>query len=255
MIDIHSHILPGIDDGAKNQEETLEMLKTAEKDGTKKIIATPHYCKEYAEEPLCKVNELLHSIRELVKDNNIDLEIFAGQEIYIFDNIINYYKEGIIGTINKTKYMLIEFPMNSFKDNTLDLLYELQLLGVQPIIAHPERYLPIIKNPREINKFIEEGMLFQLNAGSITGKFGKDVMRTCKVLLENNMYSFIGSDAHNTGKRNTSMKESINYLKSNFDIIGDSFAKNGQKLLDNINVDFIGNKIQNKKSIFDIFKK
>lgn len=115
--------------------------------------------------------------------------------------------EGKIGTLNDSKYMLIEFPMRKFDDNICDIIYELQVRNIIPIIAHPERYKPIIENPIYINKFINEGYLFQMNTGSIEGKFGSDVKKITEVLLENGIYNFIGSDAHDTKNRNTGLSK------------------------------------------------
>lgn len=250
MVDIHSHILHGIDDGSKNIEMTLEMLKVAEKNGTKSIIATPHYCLEFAETPYLEVRDLVSNLKELIKSEGINIDIYPGQEIYFFENMVNSYKEGIIGTMNSSRYMLIELPMRKYEERFLEVIYELQVLGVVPIIAHPERYDFIIENPSFINKFIDEDILFQMNTGSIVGKFGKNVKKTCKILMQNNIYNFIGSDAHNTSTRNSSMCEGAEIIKGFGKGNLENFIDNGRRVINNEDIKFDGKKIKGKRSIF-----
>lgn len=254
MIDIHSHIIPGIDDGAKNIETTLEMLKAAERDGTKKIIATPHYCIGYGEASIEEIKIKVKNLNDKAKAENIDIEIYSGQEVYFSENMLEDYEEGIIGTLNDSRYMLIEFPVAKFDSNIFDIVYEFQVKGIVPIIAHPERYLPIIEEPVFINKFIEEGYLFQLNSGSIEGKFGKKVKNTSELLMKNGIYSFIGSDAHNEKTRSVGLSEAMKIINQLADGKEDFFISNSEKILDNKKMDFLGNKIKKKKSIFSFFK-
>ena len=253
IVDIHSHIIPGIDDGSKNMEMTLEMLKNAEKDGTKDIIATPHYMLEYGESIISEVKILVEEINSIINNQGLNLKIYSGQEVYYTENIIQDYMEGRIGTLNDSKYMLIEFPMRKFDDNICDIIYELQVRGITPIIAHPERYKPIIEKPSNINKFINEGYLFQMNAGSLEGKFGSDVKKTTEALLENGIYNFIGSDAHNTKNRNTGLSNAIKFFNKNN--IEEIFKDSSKKILNNEHIDFLGERIKEKKSIFSFLKK
>lgn len=254
MIDIHSHIIPGIDDGAKSIEMTMKMLKAAERDGTKKIIATPHYCIGYGEASIEEVKVKVKNLNDKAKAENIDIEIYSGQEVYFSENMLDNYEKGIIGTLNESRYMLIEFPMRKFDSNIFDVIYELQVKGITPIIAHPERYLPIIEEPILINKFIEEGYLFQLNSGSIEGKFGKKVKKTAELFLKNGIYNFIGSDAHNETKRPVGLSEALKIISQLTDKKEDFFISNSEKILSNEELFFLGNKIEKKKSIFSFFK-
>ena len=252
MIDMHSHILPGIDDGAKNIEVTLEMLRQAVSDGTKKIVATPHYCMEYAEEPYSSVKEIVQKLRILANKEKIDIEIFHGQEVYYSSEILKYFKNGDIGTINDSRYILIEFPMRQFDEDVFDILYELQVRGLKPIIAHPERYSKVIQNPEYVNRFIDEDMLLQMNVGSIFGKFGNSVMRTSEILAKNNIYNFIGSDAHNTDKRTTKISEIKTVINADYmKFINES----SENVLNNKEVEFVGEKIKAKKTFFSFLKK
>ncbi|GAA0070287.1 exopolysaccharide biosynthesis protein [Clostridium sardiniense] len=250
MIDIHSHILPGIDDGPKKLEMSLDMIRKSHEEGTKNIVATPHFRRGCFETPYSEVKKVVKYFNDLVKDEGLDINIHYGQEVYYSDRIVEDLEEGLIGTINDGIYMLVEFPMRRIPSEAVDYMYELKLRGITPIIAHPERYLEVIKKPEIINPFIEEGCLFQLNAGSIRGFFGKDVKKTAETLIKNNVYSFIGSDAHNNSSRNTGIKEEYQEVfKKNKDL-ENIFLDNSNKLLDNEEIQFKGKMIKKKKGFF-----
>lgn len=253
MVDIHSHIIPGIDDGSKNMEMTLEMLKNVESEGVREIVATPHYLLEYGEATIEEVKEHVNKINAILEKEKINLKIYSGQEVYFTEKIIEDYIEGNIGTINDSRYMLIELPMQRFDKNTFEYLYELQVKDIVPIIAHPERYKFFIEKPSFINDFINEGYLFQVNAGSIEGRFGENVKKTVNIFFDNSIYSFIGSDAHNNTNRNTGLKNALTLIKKDKNI--DIFKNNSKKILKNEKIEFIGEKIKQKKSIFDFLKR
>lgn len=245
MIDIHSHILNDIDDGSKAIEMSINMLKKAELSGTTDIIATPHFMRGRFEVEYNEVVKRVEKLKEISRENNIDINIYSGQEVYYSRNILEYYNDKLIGTINNTKYMLIELPMLEFNlDEVINTIYELQIRGIKPIIAHPERYKAFIKKPSMINALIKEGMLFQLNGGSITGSFGKDVKKTAIKYLENNIYSFIGSDAHRDNGRDTDMTEALKALERTQ---RNSFEENGKAMLKNEDIDFNGTLVKEKK--------
>jgi len=248
MIDIHSHILYGIDDGSKSLSMTLEMIKNAEKDGTSKLVATPHYCRGYGETEYCEVKNMLCNLKEIVKKEKINVELFHGQEVYYEKNILEFYDEGLIGTINDTMYMLIELPMNKFDSEPLDVIYELRIKGIVPILAHPERYIPFIKEPSKINDFIKEGFLFQVNSGSLTGQFGKQVKKTAQIFIDNNIYNFMGSDAHNDNNRVTGLSRAMKCVENK-----KLFEESSNKLLKNEEIKFIGECVKKKSKFFSLF--
>jgi protein-tyrosine phosphatase len=255
MIDIHSHILPGIDDGAKNIKMTLDMLKIAEEDGITDIVATPHFCRGYGETPYEEVRELVKEFNKVILSEGINLNINYGQEVYYSENMVDDYKKGLIGTINDSRYMLFELPMKKIDSEVFDMIYELQILDIVPVLAHPERYKFIMDKPSYINKFIEEGVLFQMNAGSIRGDFGANVKKAAAVLLEHGIYNFIGSDAHNDTTRNTKIAEGIDLSAQENKMYKDFFEKSAKNLLINKNVDFLGHKIKEKKSFLSFLNK
>ncbi|MDD6794037.1 MAG: capsular biosynthesis protein [Clostridiaceae bacterium] len=255
MIDIHSHILPGIDDGSKSISVTLEMLRTAEKDGTKDIIATPHFCREYGELPFKEVKKLVGEFNKVARGEGINVNIHYGQEVYYSERMIDDYNQGIIGTIDDSRYMLLEFPMMEFEKEYLDIIYELQVKNIVPILAHPERYKFLKEKPSDINMLIDEGVLFQMNSGSITGKYGSQAKRTAHIFLENGIYNFIGSDAHNNGSRNTVISDGVLEATKINKCYKKLFEDSALKLLNDELIDFRGQNIKEKKSLFSFFSK
>lgn len=248
MVDIHSHIISNIDDGSKSDTMSLEMLKISEDCGVKAIVATPHFITGRFDCEYSEVKKKVDDLKALVKDNDIHIEIYSGQEVYYNRDLVKYYNDNLIGTINGSKYMLIELPMLEFDlEEVINSIYELQIRGITPIIAHGERYKPFIKKPHLINKLIDEGYLFQLNTGSITGEFGKDVKRTAEVYYKNGIYSFVGSDAHRDKIRNTDISKFVDIIdKENRKL----FNENSFKMLNDEEVKFTGYKIKEKKGIF-----
>ncbi|MGL5067486.1 MAG: tyrosine-protein phosphatase [Sarcina sp.] len=259
MIDIHTHIIPEIDDGAKDNEIAIQMLKRAEKSGTKKIVLTPHYFRGKFMESLKHVKQHVDYMKKIAYQNDINIKLYCGQEVYVTENLLADLADGEIGTINETRYMLVELDLVEIEDFVLDIIYELRIQGIVPIIAHPERYLEFQKHPNKINKFIDEGCLFQLNAGSVGGVLGKESKVLAQTYLENDIYSFIGSDAHSDGRRSTDIKQFIEEIdKINLSFIKTS-VENAEKLLNDEEVSFKGKQIEKrekkKKGLFSFFKK
>lgn len=253
MIDIHSHILPGIDDGSKKISMTLDMIKRASLDGTTDIVATPHYRKGYFYVPYKEVKEIATNINKLVKEEGIDCNIHYGQEVYYSESIIEDLENGEIGTINDGQYMLVEFPMRRIPEEAIDYMYELKLRNITPIIAHPERYKDFMNDITKINEFINEGCLFQMNAGSILGEFGNEVKKCAEKLVKNRIYNFIGSDAHNDTTRKTGISDALYTISKMDKGLEENIRESSIRLLNNDYVEFIGDEVK-KKKLFSIFR-
>lgn len=195
MKDLHSHYLPGVDDGSKNIEMTLKMLENAKKVGITDIVFTPHYVLE--SEFMSSYQENKNIFNNIVGyASDLDINIYLGNEVYCPDDLVELYKTGNIATINNSKYMLIEIPMHTRVNNLKSIFFELINYGITPILAHPERYTAYHD---EIDFFYElrsMGVLLQLNLLSLIGLYGKKEKKMAKKLLKNNLYSFIGSDIH-----------------------------------------------------------
>lgn len=255
MIDIHCHIISGIDDGSKDMDCSIEMAKMAYEDGTKKIIATPHFYAGRYENSFETIENNLAILNKELKSRNIDLDIFPGQEVFLEKNLLNLYKDRTLNTLNKSKYMLIETEFIKYPKEHIELIYELKVQGITTIIAHPERYAYAHKNLEILNDFIEEGCLFQLSAGSILGLYGKDCEKTSKALIENGLCDFVASDAHGIGKRNPKLGECYRFMEQNYKEVYYDISKNAEDLIEGREIEKYHKKIKNKKkSFFSFFK-
>lgn len=218
MIDIHSHILPNIDDGSRSIEETFNLIKEAEKAGFEAIISTSHYKENYYETDVPEREVWVKAILENLRTKNINTEIYLGNEIYFSENIINLLENRKASTINDTSYVLLELPKDEEPENLYDIIYEMIQNKLVPILAHPERYLYIQKEPELVYDLIEKGVLMQANYGSVIGQYGEKSKFIVTKLLENNMIHFLGSDAH---RANSIYPKIPQILKEIEDIIGE----------------------------------
>lgn len=192
MIDFHSHILPGIDDGSKSYEESKNLLLEAKDIGFSKIISTSHYAPDCFETPEYKREQM---INELNSEENIP-EIILGSEIFLNYNIIDLLKEYKASTINKTNYILFELPLRDRFYNLKDILNRLKESDYKLILAHPERYSIVQKDINFLYELRDMGIKFQSNYGSILGVYGFSAKSTMKKMLKNNLVDFLGSDVH-----------------------------------------------------------
>ncbi|MEK4870704.1 tyrosine-protein phosphatase [Niallia sp. FSL W8-1348] len=249
MIDIHSHILPGIDDGAQTIEDSIKMAKAAVNEGITTIIATPHHKNNQFNNLKSSILTKVNDLNTVLKQENIPLTVLPGQEVRIYGEVIeDYYKEEIL-TLNHTKYLFIEFPSSSVPRYAERLLYELQTEGIIPIIVHPERNKELQEKPDILYQFVKNGALTQVTASSVAGYFGKNVKKFSEQLIEYNLTHFIASDAHNIHNRGFKMVESLDIIEENFgvDYIY-LFKENAELLLEDGNVmKEIPERIQRKK--------
>ena len=196
MIDIHTHVLPGIDDGARNWETTLEMCRLARQDGITHIVATPHANYEYRydrEAHLALLNELRSRVPELNFSLGCDFHLS-------YDNLEDARQNPQRYTIGDTRYLLVELSEYS-TFNVSQILYELQAAGLRPILTHPERNPIIVSKPELLDQFAAAGCLFQITANSITGFWGKRAQQFCVEMLRKRLVHFIASDAHGLKNR------------------------------------------------------
>ena len=194
-IDIHSHILYGIDDGSKTLEESIEIIKQHIEMGFKDIVLTPHYIENSKYETDNKEKtKLLETLKKETKKQKLDINLYLGNEVFV-NNILEIKKEKIL-KINNSKFLLIEFPMNEKPKNINNILYEIKIQGIIPVIAHPERYSFVQKNPDLVDEWIEEGALLQSNYGSIIGVYGDNAKKTIKKLLKKNKIKALATDIH-----------------------------------------------------------
>lgn len=233
--DMHCHILPGVDDGSEDMEQSLSMLNIAYDEGIRVIIATPHYhigkVKVRKEQLETKVLELA----SIIADKYPGLKIYPGQEIYYYSEAIDSLKQGKASTMAGSQYILLEYSMSVSLDEIRDSIYESITEGYRPIIAHAERYMCLVDKPDRVNGLIEDGACIQLNAGSILGKTGHKVKKFTLYLLKNRMVHFVSTDAHSDRTRAPRLKEAAKFVSKKFgeDYCRELFYDNANKLLHN----------------------
>ncbi|OPZ94026.1 MAG: Tyrosine-protein phosphatase YwqE [Firmicutes bacterium ADurb.Bin419] len=192
MIDIHCHIIFGVDDGPSTIKDSVRMVLEAEKLGVKTIVTTPHFHKDIYNSD--KVLENFYKIKSRIRDFGV--ELLLGYEVFLISSLNDVISKKDKYTLNKTKYLLFELPFDIMPINSNDLLLRLHAEGIVPIIAHPERNIYFVRNTQKFMDFIETGCLVQLDAASLVGVYGSKVQRFAKKLIDLNLVQFVASDAH-----------------------------------------------------------
>lgn len=231
MIDLHSHIIPNVDDGSKTFDESIEILNEAKKVGFSDVILTSHFIPEYNE---TKIEELI-SLKEDLQKNCDSIKLHSGMEVYITERIEELLNNKKILTLAGSNYLLMELPLSNHVNYFEYVIYVLQSKNIIPIIAHPERYLEVQKNYKLVEEYIENGCLIQCNYASILGYYGKDAQKTVKKLLKEKLVNFLGSDCHRKGSIYLNIPKAV---KKIIKIIGEEeFYKisttNPQRILNN----------------------
>jgi len=233
MIDLHVHILPGMDDGSRNMEEALEMARCAVADGINAIVATPHVMDGVYNNNRKKILDAVQELRSRLQAHNIPLEVYPGAEYMLDPEIPRWLKEGQALTLyDGGKYLLVEFPAADIPIYARQALFEIALQGIIPVIAHPERNGMFMENPDKLLPFIERGALCQCTAGSLTGLFGSRVQQVAVDYLLDGCYHFISSDAHGTGGRSPVLSEACRVVEGYSAGLGELLTKdNPERLL------------------------
>lgn len=196
MIDIHSHLIPNVDDGAKSPEETIELIKEAREAGITDIILTPHYIINSYEQNAETLILLKDKLQQIINSENINVNLHIGMEVYITDNLVEILKQNKILTLADSKYLLMELPLNTNVQYLDMVIFRLIENNIIPIIAHPERYKFVQEDPSKVRELIDSGCLIQSNIGSILGIYGKKAKKIIKYLLKNDLINFIATDTH-----------------------------------------------------------
>ena len=206
--DIHSHILPGFDDGASDEEEFLEMARVAVEGGTRLMAATPHYdCEQPSFEPAA-VAAAVEGHNRLLEEEGIPLLLVAGLEVRINAGLLYLAKSAGLRELSiggAGNYMLVDLPLSDMPLATPDILFQVQLRGITPILAHPERNRYLVEHPRALGDLVERGIEVQVDSGSLQGLFGRQAERAARLLIEKGTARLVASDAHSPGGRNPDM--------------------------------------------------
>lgn len=222
IIDIHNHLLVGVDDGPRSSDEMMELLRQAKRQGIEGIIVTPHHLHPRYQNEFPKVENLLKELKENPEVKQLSIDLYPGQEIRVTDDILTDIENKDIQGLHYSKYLLIELPSDHIPAFATRLIYEIQNKGFVPIIAHPERNKAIAKDINLLFELINIGALSQITASSLTGDFGKSVQKISIEMIEHRLVHFIASDAHHAEKRpfgfdNLFTTPKIKYLKSDIE--------------------------------------
>ena len=207
MIDIHCHILPDLDDGSTDLDESLAMAHIAATSGIEGIIATPHFRGE--EQGLAQLPKMLsryrHFARALVRAG-IPVKLYPGAEILCLPSTPRLARQKELPTLADTNYLLVEFLFEETQEYMDSILRQIHDCGYRLVIAHPERYTAVQRNPAIADRWSRLGYALQLNKGSLLGAFGDRVQSTATALLEDGVIRLIASDAHSIARRTTDMR-------------------------------------------------
>src|SRR5688572_7592256 len=195
VTDMHSHLIPGIDDGAKTIEDSLVLIRELHALGFQKLITTPHIMSDYFRNTPANILEGLEKVREAVKEEGIPVEIDAAAEYYIDDGFVRKLEGDKLLTIGDN-YLLFEISYINCPDNIDDIIFRMMVLGYKPIMAHPERYPFWYSNFQQYQKFHDQGVLLQVNTNSLSGYYGFEARKTAEKLVENNLVDLLGTDCH-----------------------------------------------------------
>ena len=213
MIDFHTHILPEVDDGALDIDETFNLIQEAKEAGFTAIISTSHYFEKRFVADVEERKTWLDAVSKNLANKPYKLDLYLGSEIFITSNMPELIENKEASSINDSRYILFELPFDIKETNLKNVVLDLFDKNYVPIIAHPERYKYVQDNPNYIFDLVEMGVLFQSNYGSIVGQYGKAAQKTVKVLLEHNLVHFLGSDVHRTNTIYKKIPEIIGELE------------------------------------------
>ena len=210
MFDLHTHILPQIDDGAASWEEAYQMLEIAANDGITLLAATPHFMEGWFMPPPAEIKAGVEHLNQYADQHGLKIQVLPGMEVALSPEIPRWLKENRLLTLNdEGKYLLVELPANEVPIYTASILFELQLRGIKPILAHPERNRAIADNPAWLLEQVQHGALTQITAGSLLGRFGKKTQRIAQELLSAGAVHGLGSDAHSGRHRTPTLRTAV----------------------------------------------
>jgi protein-tyrosine phosphatase len=216
-LDIHSHILPGVDDGAGTMEQSLEMLKTAAAQSITSIILTPHHKAHRHSISVTSLREKVEALQKEANTQAIPIVLYPGMEIYYRDGVAQLLENGELATMADSRYVLIEFnPMEQFP-YIRSAIYELTSCNFTPILAHVERYQCFFTKPENLLFAVEQGGFVQVNASTFTGEMGIKGKQFVKKLLKERLIHFIATDTHDNERRAPQLDDCVRYLKKKTD--------------------------------------
>jgi len=217
IVDMHCHLLPGVDDGPATMDAATEMAKQFVSDGTQAVFVTPHAYTRHFHTERQTVIDATKQLENRLAELHIPLQLRTGMEIHMHASLLDSLSAGDalgLGSLDSTRYILLELATRDWPANLYDVLYELRIRNITPIIAHPERYLRLQKDPEEVIQLIREGALLQITASAVTGQMGKLQERLCRRWLTRDYVHLIASDAHDTQVRKPGLHAAYERIRS-----------------------------------------
>lgn len=238
MIDLHCHLLPGVDDGAKSMDISLELANDAVRDGIDYALLTPHHMNGKYVNHKVRVIQYTHEFQVELDKHKIPLKVFPGQEVRINGNLLTALdQDDILFADESGRYLMLEFPDDDVPSYTSNMIYELMQRGIIPVIVHPERNTKIMKQPDILYDLLNKGCLSQITAGSYVGTFGHKVQKFSKQLIQAGQAYVFASDAHNLPNRKYEMTSAFSKLNQEFgyDYVS-RFSENAKRIINGDNI-------------------
>ncbi|MBP2058111.1 protein-tyrosine phosphatase [Lactobacillus colini] len=249
LVDIHSHILPGIDDGSPDLETSLKLAKAAVDDGITHALMTPHHLNgKYTNHKQDVIKET-KEFQQALDDNDIELTVFPSQEVRLSADIPEALEnDDILFCDEEGTYMLLEFPSEDVPMYAKDMTFRLLGEGITPIIVHPERNNKILHDPQVLQQFLEQGCLTQVTASSYVGVFGKEIEQLSERLIDAGQVATFASDAHSLAKRESRMTDAYNKLaKQSGKQVSEQFKQNARNVINGDKVQLNWQPLKKKK--------
>lgn len=213
MIDIHCHILPFKDDGSADWEASLQMARDAVRDGITAVIATPHHANGVYLNPASGIIPSVEQLNERIREAGIPLAVLPGQEIRMYEELLNDLERGELLTLGGSRYILLEMPSSRLPRRMEETCHELVIQGFVPVIAHPERNAEVADKPDKLKRLIEIGAIGQVTAQSVAGTFGKKLQKLSLDLCRMNAIHVVASDAHDSQHRPFGLSEAYQVME------------------------------------------
>lgn len=238
MVDLHCHLLPGIDDGSKSMAISLRLAKEATENGVTHALLTPHHMNGRYVNHKKDVLRLTQEFQQQLKDHQIPLTVFPGQEVRINGQLIQALdNDDILFADENNRYLMLEFPDDDVPHYTNQMVFELQQRGITPVIVHPERNTKIMAHPELLYQLLEKECLSQITVSSYVGTFGKKVEDFSRQLIENGQGYVFASDTHDLPGRKYEMRQAFDKLRQEFgNELADQYARNARAIINGDNV-------------------
>ncbi len=243
MIDLHTHILPGLDDGARDLQEAVQMAEISWENGVQKVVATPHVFRGSIDLPDWRTaQEKKKQVDEALKSRGIGLEILLGAEVHLSHDLldrIREYRPQLV--LNKSSYLFVEFPSDHIFSGIKRVFFDLMTEGISPIITHPERNSVLQRNPEILFQYSKMGILCQANSGSFLGIYGSRVRDAVNYFLEMNMIHFLASDCHSTRTLSPNLFKAASHIRERYGdrIVNALVEDNPKAVLENRNIPYL----------------